>query len=220
MDVGSPQHIVVGVAGSTNLYVYDIRNFHLPVQVLTTHLHTQFRALACFTNKTGGPEGVVSGSIEGIGHLLVFYHAHYLSRSCFIDSGRCSINYYNKTSEFAVSSKGDRGFNINRMQGSNKNEAYAVNDIIFHPKSWGTFATGGSDGAVHIWHKEAWKRLKQFNMCPAPVTSLAFDESGDRLLYACSYDWSKGCHFAGQYPIQVFLHNCLRSDVVHSNFPI
>jgi WD40 repeat protein len=70
-------------------------------------------------------------------------------------------------------------------------ELFAVNDVQFHPKVHGTFATGGSDGKINVWDKDAKKRLKEFNACPAPITSLAFDEHGEWLVYASGYDYSK-----------------------------
>ncbi|KAI9179718.1 hypothetical protein H9P43_005048 [Blastocladiella emersonii ATCC 22665] len=70
---------------------------------------------------------------------------------------------------------------------------YPVNEIAMHP-GYGTFATCGSDGAIHFWDKDARTRLKMFSQAGqgTPITSIAFSRQGNMLAYAACYDWYKG----------------------------
>lgn len=47
-------------------------------------------------------------------------------------------------------------------------QVFAVNDISFH-KGYGTFASGGNDGLVHIWDAQARSRLKSTPSLPSPL---------------------------------------------------
>lgn len=71
------------------------------------------------------------------------------------------------------------------------NNAYAVNDISFHPQH-GTFVTAGSDGFLHFWDKDSKQRLESSPNLGSPIPATAFSRNGSYLAYALSYDWSKG----------------------------
>lgn len=64
-----------------------------------------------------------------------------------------------------------------------------MNAIDFHPR--GTFVTAGSDGGVTTWDKDSKQRLKQFNLCPSPITAAKFNKPGTLLAYSSGYDWSQ-----------------------------
>lgn len=77
----------------------------------------------------------------------------------------------------------------------NKNQnCYPVNAIAFHPGQ-GTLCTGGADGVITIWDMAARNRLGAFPSAGTPITSLAFNQTGEMLAYAVSYDWNKGYAF-------------------------
>ncbi|PVU98481.1 hypothetical protein BB559_001553 [Furculomyces boomerangus] len=68
---------------------------------------------------------------------------------------------------------------------------YAINSISHHP-IFGTFCTGGSDGSIVIWDKDARSKLKNIPNAGAPIVSTCFNRNGQILAYAAGYDWSKG----------------------------
>ena len=89
------------------------------------------------------------------------------------------------TSEFRFS------FKCHRSNGGK--DATVINDISFHP-TYGTLATFGGDGSVHIWDKDAKRSCKGYPSQPSdqPVTAGAFNRNGTLLAYAHGYDWAKG----------------------------
>lgn len=58
--------------------------------------------------------------------------------------------------------------------------------------SYGTFATGGSDGIVNFWDGVNRKRIRQFPRYPDGISSLAFSHDGKKLAIACSYTYDEG----------------------------
>jgi len=124
--------------------------------------------------------------------------------------GRTSIEY------FIENRKEDKfSFKCHR-QDINKDDSnvYSVNALRCHPM--GVLATGGSDGSMSIWDKDAKSRLKTFNCLRLPVVALDFDRTGQKLGYATSYDWSQGVskwNESLQKP-QIFLHILKREDIM------
>lgn len=93
------------------------------------------------------------------------------------------------------------------------NNAYAVNDIAFHP-NYGTFLTAGSDGAIHFWDKDSKQRLESFTNLNSPIPCTAFSRTGSYLAYAQSYDWSKGHeHYQAGSRNAVMIHTVQDSEV-------
>ncbi len=89
-----------------------------------------------------------------------------------------------------------------------------VNCIAFHNNN--TFCTGGSDGIINFWDKEAKHRLKALekhkNRCP--VSALCFAPRGNVLFYALSYDWSKGAeNNNASYGVNIYGHICQDDEV-------
>ena len=58
--------------------------------------------------------------------------------------------------------------------------------------SYGTFASGGSDGVVSVWDGVNRKRIRQFPRYPDEIASLAFSHDGKRLAVASSYTFDEG----------------------------
>jgi len=122
--------------------------------------------------------------------------------------GRVSIQYFNEnhnnTASFA--------FKCHRV----KDTIYSVNNIDFHPQ--GTFATCGSDGGLSLWDKDSKQRLKQFALCPSPVTTCKFNKTGALIAYSTSYDWSAG--LSGYNPggkTSIFIHQLQQQEVTPKN---
>jgi len=115
--------------------------------------------------------------------------------------GRVAIHYYeNENSNFA--------FKCHRV----RDIIHAVNGIDFHPR--GTFVTCGSDGGASFWDKESKQRLKQFALCPGPVTACKFNKPGTLLAYSTGYDWSSGVNgFSPSIKPSIFVHKIAGPEV-------
>lgn len=98
--------------------------------------------------------------------------------------GRVAIEYFDSDPEVQARKY---AFKCHRVQ----RNAYPVNAIAFHPE-YGTFATGGSDGAVNVWDGENKKRLAQLPAYPNSISSLAFNYNGTVLAIASSYIFDEG----------------------------
>lgn len=131
--------------------------------------------------------------------------------SCFPDStgfavgsieGRVGIHYLQK-----VPNRDSFAFKCHRHD----NNVYAVNGIAFQ-QQFGTFATIGSDGAVHFWDKDNKQRLKGFNPTQRTISAAAFNSTGNLFAYASSYDWSKGSMHV-QAGNEIFIH-CVTEEEI------
>ncbi|RKO98164.1 hypothetical protein CXG81DRAFT_2446, partial [Caulochytrium protostelioides] len=61
---------------------------------------------------------------------------------------------------------------------------HSIEALAFHP-TYGTFASGGTDGMVNVWDGRQRKRIRQLPRVPAGgITSMAFSGAGDRLAIA------------------------------------
>lgn len=90
--------------------------------------------------------------------------------------------------------------------------AFPLNSIVFHPL-YGVLATGGSDGAIHIWNKDTKQRCKSYLNLGSPVTALSFSTNSDILAYALGYDWSKGYeNYLPNTKTGIFLQKIVKSD--------
>ncbi|TPX64558.1 hypothetical protein SpCBS45565_g05816 [Spizellomyces sp. 'palustris'] len=109
-------------------------------------------------------EGFASGSIEGRIAVEVFEPASQLKKYAF----KC-----------------------HRQTVDGVDYVYAVNALAFHP-SFGTFASGGSDGVVNVWDGYNKKRLRQYPRYPTSISSLSFNCDGSLLAVASSYTYDEG----------------------------
>ena len=98
--------------------------------------------------------------------------------------GRVAVEYFDADPDVQAKKY---AFKCHRVQ----QNAYPVNAIAFHPVH-GTFATGGSDGAVNVWDGENKKRLAQLPNYPTSVSSLAYNANGSILAVASSYIFEDG----------------------------
>ncbi|KAJ5923006.1 hypothetical protein N7516_010709 [Penicillium verrucosum] len=118
--------------------------------------------------------------------------------NCFADAsgfavgsveGRCAIQYVEEKD-----SASNFSFKCHRENPPANRDVcniYSVNAISFHPIH-GTFSTAGADGTFHFWDKDAKHRLKGYPAVGGPITTSAFNRTGNIFAYSVSYDWSKG----------------------------
>jgi len=97
---------------------------------------------------------------------------------CGSTEGRCAVEYVDGGSSELQKLK--YAFKCHRTD----EVAYPVNAIAFHPQ--GTFATGGSDGAVYVWDGMRKKRLLAVPAFPQPVAALSFNCDGSLMAVASS----------------------------------
>lgn len=89
-----------------------------------------------------------------------------------------------------------------------------MNCVSFH--QFNTFVTGGSDGVLCFWDKDAKTRLhslEKFKNANS-ISALSFNPMGNLLLYAVSYDWSRGAegNTAG-LANQLYVHPVAEAEV-------
>ena len=104
--------------------------------------------------------------------------------------GRCGIKYVDLKTD-RVNQNDDFCFKCHRVEEGTLAKLYTVNGISFN-KTYGSFATYGSDGAYFIWNKDTKSRLKSVKPGPAPITAGDFLENGTMFAFAFGYDYSKG----------------------------
>ncbi|TFK75073.1 WD40 repeat-like protein [Pluteus cervinus] len=186
LDVQYPL-MVVGTA-DRDIQIFNLSNPATPFKTMKSPLKWQTRVITCFTASPNS--GFAVGSVEG--RVAIQY----------IDDKDSSNNF---------------SFKCHRRDTTPnaKDQAlvYAVNDISFHPVH-GTFSTCGADGTIHFWDKDARTRLKSFEALPGPISTTAFNKTGNIFAYAVSYDWSKG--HSGMTPghvNKIMLHACKDEEV-------
>ncbi|KAJ5343810.1 hypothetical protein N7541_008514 [Penicillium brevicompactum] len=153
------------VVGTADRYI-NIINLDQPTKFYKTMqspLKWQTRVVSCFADASG----FAVGSVEG----------------------RCAIQYVEEKD-----SASNFSFKCHRETPTGQRDVcniYSVNSITFHPIH-GTFSTAGSDGTFHFWDKDAKHRLKGYPAVGGPITTSAFNRTGNIFAYSVSYDWSKG----------------------------
>ncbi|CAG8176657.1 unnamed protein product [Penicillium salamii] len=153
------------VIGTADRYI-NIVNLDQPTKFYKTMqspLKWQTRVVSCFADASG----FAVGSVEG----------------------RCAIQYVEEKD-----SASNFSFKCHRETPAGQRDVcniFSVNSITFHPVH-GTFSTAGADGTFHFWDKDAKHRLKGYPAVGGPITTSAFNRTGNIFAYSVSYDWSKG----------------------------
>lgn len=142
--------------------LFDARNMTQPQQIRDPCLKHQTR---CIRASSDGSQYVVS-SIEG----------------------RVAVEFVNPSPE---TQKRKYAFKCHRAKIDGNPVIYPVNCIAFHP-IYGTFATGGCDGAVHVWDGENRKRLVTLPKYETSISSIDFSHDGTLLAVAASYTFEHG----------------------------
>ena len=83
-------------------------------------------------------------------------------------------------------------FKSHRIRDDGTETIYPVNAVCFHPQLTDIFASGGSDGFVHLWNARLRKRCVSFGPFEAGVSALAFSPNGRHLAIASSYSYEQG----------------------------
>jgi len=183
-DVAYPL-LVVGTA-DRHVQIFNLTNPTTPYKTMMSPLKWQTRVVSCFPSSNGFAIGTVEGRVA------IQYVEDKDSSNNF--SFKCHRRDQSPTSK-------------------DQSLVYAVNDITFHPVH-GTFSTCGSDGTVNFWDKDARTRLKSFDAAPGPISTTAFNRTGNIFAYAVSYDWSKGhSGMTPGHPNKVMLHACKDDEV-------
>eukprot|EP00981_Chlorochromonas_danica_P015553 scaffold13193_cov189-Ochromonas_danica.AAC.1 len=186
----------------TDRYLLLLLLLHLTLLVLLagnkvseykSTLQYQTRCLAVFHDNKGFAEG----SIEGRVALEYFDELGYKK----MDKSECyplpsSSSSTQLVSLFSTCASDQRPANAKsfafKCHRQNDKDIFAVNALHFHPHN--TFLSAGSDGCICVWDKEARHRITNFEAYAkqCPVADAKFSPMGNILVYALSYDWSRG----------------------------
>ncbi|KAJ0409731.1 hypothetical protein ATCC90586_003239 [Pythium insidiosum] len=162
MDLRS--HLLVVSTSTRQNVVYDLRNFSRPLQQKESPLKFQTRCVRVFPDM----RGYAVGSIEG----------------------RVALEYFND--DYSRDDQRSYAFKCHREKmENNETLIFPVNAIAFHP-SYGTFATGGCDGAVNMWDGNNKKRITHLRKYPTSISALDFNHDGSVLAIASSYTYEEG----------------------------
>lgn len=147
------------------IWIYDTRHMNVPLQRRESSLKYQTRTVKCFPDG----EGFICASIEG--RVAV----EFIDISESVQEEKYAFKCHRQPSQ----------------DQENTELVYPVNSVSFHP-TFGTFATGGSDGVVNIWDKVNRKRVKQFSPLHSGISALDFNRDGQLLAMAASYGYEDG----------------------------
>lgn len=156
--------LIVGMS-DRHIWIFDTRKLDAPLQKRESSLKFMTRCVRAFPSG----EGYVCTSIEG----------------------RVAVDFVDPSDE--VQSQ-KYAFKCHRVPVANEEgmeKVYPVNAAAFHP-TYGTFATGGSDGTVSFWDRVNRKRIRQLTKYPSSISSLSFNRDGQLLAIASSYGYEEG----------------------------
>jgi mRNA export factor len=195
-DCRQPQPAMT-IPVSDRVYCMDVKNKILVAATGDLQVH----AFPDITNPAGqhsykSPLSYQSRSIN------VFQDGMGFALGCI--EGRVAIEYFSELNQRVAGQPKQAGaqsfiFKCHRQ----KEDIYAINDIHFH--KYNTFLTAGSDGVITWWDKDARSkldtkdRMANVNGMIVPIVAAKFTPLGDAMIYAASYDWSKGADYAPQY---------------------
>ncbi|PVU88112.1 hypothetical protein BB561_006020 [Smittium simulii] len=111
--------------------------------------------------------------------------------SCFLSKNGYALGSIEGRIAIQYAQEAETSKNFTYKCHRQETNVYSVNCITHHP-TFGTFGTGGSDGNIIFWDREAKTKLGTISNVGAPVTSSSFNRTGDILAYSVGYDWSKG----------------------------
>ncbi|RLN55439.1 hypothetical protein BBJ28_00017724, partial [Nothophytophthora sp. Chile5] len=162
-------HLVAVATSERQLTVYDLRNFAQPLTQRESPLKYQTRCVSVFPDL----QGYALGSVEG----------------------RVALEYFDDDATVAegdaTKKKRSYAFKCHRGKVDDQTLIYPVNAIAFHP-TYGTFATGGCDGAVNLWDGANKKRITHLRQFPTSIAALDFNHDGSLLAVAASYTYEEG----------------------------
>uniref|UniRef100_K3WCF8 Anaphase-promoting complex subunit 4 WD40 domain-containing protein n=1 Tax=Globisporangium ultimum (strain ATCC 200006 / CBS 805.95 / DAOM BR144) TaxID=431595 RepID=K3WCF8_GLOUD len=175
-------HLLVVATSKREVGVYDLRNFNHPLEKKESPLKYQTRCVRVFPDL----QGYAMGSIEG----------------------RVALEYFGDATN--DDKKRSYAFKCHRGKVDDQVVIYPINTIAFHP-TFGTFATGGCDGAVNLWDGDNKKRITHLRKFPTSISALDFNHDGSVLAIASSYTYEEG---EKDHPNDaIFLHSVQTSEV-------
>lgn len=181
------QLLVIGTA-ERSIHVVNLNEPTKFYNTLESPLKFQTRAISCLHHT----DGYAVGSIEG----------------------RCAIAPLKETpGSVAYSFRCHR--DNPQPSDSKPISIHAINSISFHPKHGqnGVMASAGNDGVINFWNIADRERLMFYPNPGNTISSTAFNQSGNILAYAVSYDWSRGFDVAAaQQPNRIMLHAVMPGD--------
>lgn len=131
-----------------------------PWQDRLSNLKFMARAVAC--NPDGS--GFATSSIEGRVSVEYFDEKR--------DEEKYAFKCHRQVTTMPPSADAQPG-----DEGEQREIIYPVNALAFHP-TFGTFATGGGDGAVAIWDANTKRRVRQYKELGASVSAVGFSPDG------------------------------------------
>lgn len=148
-----------------SIWIYDTRSLKEPLQKRESSLKYQTRCVRSFPSG----EGYVCTSIEG----------------------RVAVEFIDPSEEIQGQKYAFKCHRSAIPEQENMERVYPVNAAAFHP-TFGTFATGGSDGVVNFWDRVNRKRIRQLPKYHSSISSLSFNRDGQLLAIASSYGYEEG----------------------------
>lgn len=161
---------IVAVTADKQVHVYDT-SAGRKVQEFKSPLQYQTRCCQIFADNKGFAMGCVEGRIA----IESFDELQYKHKPTIQHPGKA------KPDSFVFKCHRDG------------NDVFSVNTISFSPQN--TFCSGGSDGVLIFWDKDArYKLANNLEMLKkkSPITDCQYNPNGSLLVYSASYDWSKG----------------------------
>ncbi|OLL22057.1 Mitotic checkpoint protein BUB3 [Neolecta irregularis DAH-3] len=149
--------VIVGMA-NRKVYIFDTRNFKMPLQKRESSLKFMTRTIECMPNG----EGYISTSVEG----------------------RVAVEFFDPSPDVQAKKY---AFKCHRQTAGEQDIVYPVNAIAFHPK-FHTFLSGGGDGTVSVWDYVARKRMRQLANFDISIAALGYSHDGRLLAYGLSSD--------------------------------
>ena len=154
--------LLVVATQGRHIALLDLRFPAEPMQRRESSLKCQTRSVALMA----GSESFILGSVEG----------------------RVAVEYIDPSPE---AQQKRYAFKCHRAAVGGVDTAFPVNALAVHP-GYGTFATGGADGHVHLWDGAKKKRICSLRRYPTSVACMAFSPNGSDLAIAASYTWEMG----------------------------
>lgn len=182
MDVS--QNILVVAMSDRLIWIYDTRRLDAPLQKRESSLKYATRCVKAFPSG----EGYVCTSIEG----------------------RVAVDFVDPSEEMQSQKYAFKCHRAAVPGEEDMEKVYPVNAAAFHP-TYGTFATGGTDGVVNFWDRVNRKRIRQLPKYPTSIASLGFNRDGQLLAVASSYGYEEGDREHG--PDNIFIRAVEDPDI-------
>ncbi|CAO3595864.1 unnamed protein product [Absidia cylindrospora] len=130
--------------------------------------------------------------------------------ACSSIEGRVSMDFFGEEKDQIYA------FKLHRQKLGDTEVVYPVNSLSFHP-TYGTFASGGSDGVVSVWDGVNRKRIRQFSKFAEEISNVAFNSDGSQLAIASSYTYDEGNR--SHAPDAIYIRHLVEGDYKPKRMP-